>query len=84
MDMPSAELDDVESAPRGVICAAIREREPPSADIAEATSWWADYDDASGRVIATGDEPYRAPAKVGRNEPCPCGSGRKYKKCCGA
>jgi len=21
-------------------------------------------------------------AKVGRNEPCPCGSGRKYKKCC--
>ncbi|HYR01938.1 MAG TPA: SEC-C metal-binding domain-containing protein, partial [Syntrophobacteria bacterium] len=20
---------------------------------------------------------------VGRNEPCPCGSGRKYKKCCG-
>jgi uncharacterized protein YecA (UPF0149 family) len=28
-------------------------------------------------------EPYRAPAKVGRNEPCPCGSGKKYKKCCG-
>lgn len=23
-------------------------------------------------------------AKIGRNEPCPCGSGRKYKKCCGA
>jgi preprotein translocase subunit SecA len=23
-------------------------------------------------------------AKVGRNEPCPCGSGKKYKKCCGA
>ena len=21
--------------------------------------------------------------KVGRNEPCPCGSGNKYKKCCG-
>lgn len=21
--------------------------------------------------------------KTGRNEPCPCGSGRKYKKCCG-
>jgi len=20
---------------------------------------------------------------VGRNEPCPCGSGKKYKKCCG-
>lgn len=29
-------------------------------------------------------EPYvREQPKVGRNEPCPCGSGRKYKKCCG-
>lgn len=24
------------------------------------------------------------PPKVGRNDPCPCGSGKKYKKCCGA
>ena len=24
-----------------------------------------------------------AEKKVGRNEPCPCGSGEKYKKCCG-
>lgn len=24
-----------------------------------------------------------APAKAGRNDPCPCGSGRKHKKCCG-
>ncbi|MDP6804724.1 MAG: YchJ family metal-binding protein [Rhodospirillales bacterium] len=28
-------------------------------------------------------EPLRV-EKVGRNEPCPCGSGKKYKKCCGA
>jgi uncharacterized protein YecA (UPF0149 family) len=27
--------------------------------------------------------PVRA-VKVGRNEPCPCGSGKKHKKCCGA
>lgn len=27
---------------------------------------------------------YRPPAKAGRNDPCPCGSGRKFKKCCGA
>ncbi len=26
----------------------------------------------------------RKSAKVGRNDPCPCGSGKKYKKCCGA
>ncbi len=26
----------------------------------------------------------RSASKVGRNDPCPCGSGKKYKKCCGA
>jgi hypothetical protein len=28
------------------------------------------------------DEPYIREIKVGRNDPCPCGSGKKYKKCC--
>lgn len=29
-------------------------------------------------------QPYvRTSAKIGRNDPCPCGSGKKYKKCCG-
>jgi preprotein translocase subunit SecA len=32
---------------------------------------------------APGAKPGRA-GKVGRNDPCPCGSGKKYKKCCGA
>lgn len=27
--------------------------------------------------------PVKKPEKIGRNEPCPCGSGKKYKKCCG-
>ncbi len=27
--------------------------------------------------------PIRVATKVGRNDPCPCGSGKKYKKCCG-
>jgi SWIM/SEC-C metal-binding protein len=27
-------------------------------------------------------EPLRAAPKVGRNDPCPCGSGLKFKKCC--
>ena len=27
--------------------------------------------------------PVKKPPKVGRNEPCPCGSGKKFKKCCG-
>jgi SWIM/SEC-C metal-binding protein len=29
-------------------------------------------------------EPARASKKVGRNDPCPCGSGKKFKRCCGA
>ncbi len=28
-------------------------------------------------------EPIRKKEKIGRNDPCPCGSGKKYKKCCG-
>jgi preprotein translocase subunit SecA len=28
-------------------------------------------------------QPLREPAKVGRNDPCPCGSGKKFKNCCG-
>ena len=27
-------------------------------------------------------DPIKADAQPGRNEPCPCGSGKKYKKCC--
>ena len=39
-----------------------------------------------GRQMAPGkptNEPYRAEKKVGRNDPCPCGSGKKYKNCHG-
>jgi SEC-C motif-containing protein len=34
--------------------------------------------------VRTGPAPIRAAqAKVGRNDPCPCGSGKKHKQCCG-
>lgn len=29
-------------------------------------------------------QPVRVEQKAGRNDPCPCGSGKKFKKCCGA
>jgi len=32
---------------------------------------------------ATKKEPIRKKIEIGRNEPCPCGSGKKYKNCCG-
>jgi uncharacterized protein YecA (UPF0149 family) len=34
-----------------------------------------DYDSPAGPIINTGP-------KTGRNDPCPCGSGKKFKKCC--
>jgi hypothetical protein len=79
-----SEIDDVEAAPRGSIVARTREAKAPIDDVAEAVAWWPEYRTATERVLSDGSEPYRAPAKVGRNEPCPCGSGKKYKKCCGA
>jgi hypothetical protein len=36
------------------------------------------------RAIVEREQPVVMPPKVGRNEPCPCGSGKKFKKCCGA
>lgn len=42
-------------------------------------------DDWDDEVMAGYSGPYiRAEKKIGRNDPCPCGSGKKYKKCCGA
>lgn len=42
------------------------------------------YFKPDGEAYAQRSEPYeRAGPKVGRNDPCPCGSGKKYKRCCG-
>ncbi len=51
-----------------------------------------DWEDGSDDTFAppvheptpyTPPQPYVAPPRTGRNDPCPCGSGKKYKKCCG-
>jgi len=34
-------------------------------------------------ILLNPRRPSVAEKNVGRNEPCPCGSGKKYKKCCG-
>jgi hypothetical protein len=41
--------------------------------------------DAEPPAPASSVAPHPAPGqpKIGRNDPCPCGSGKKYKKCCG-
>ena len=37
----------------------------------------------TNRENGDGAQPVKVSRKVGRNDPCPCGSGKKYKKCCG-
>lgn len=38
----------------------------------------------AGRIGGAPVEQRRVAVKAGRNDPCPCGSGKKFKKCCGA
>lgn len=67
-------------------------------DTVKEMGWWACFRDdrptqvkSAGPAWAKADLPYVAASpqiksakpKTGRNEPCPCGSGKKYKKCCG-
>jgi uncharacterized protein len=53
------------------------------ASIAGIYRYWLPYRQAvHERLLATTIR--RAEPKVGRNDPCPCGSGKKFKKCCGS
>jgi preprotein translocase subunit SecA len=62
------------------------EETAPHADVQNVQYQHADYDTALGSAPAE-DQPPQQPAvagpKVGRNDPCPCGSGKKYKHCHG-
>ena len=49
---------------------------PQREQVAKPTTTNAVGDDAQGTTI-------KKDKKIGRNDPCPCGSGKKYKKCCG-
>jgi hypothetical protein len=78
-------LGDVEDVRIELGLQAARTTPPPR-------TWLNNVRDARAPEIgggAGGDEwedrtaPYTAPEKPGRNDPCPCGSGKKYKKCCG-
>jgi preprotein translocase subunit SecA len=62
----------------------------PVADVANVQYQHADYDEALANPnpeeeaqLASGQPVTREGVKVGRNDPCPCGSGKKYKNCHG-
>jgi len=46
-------------------------------DTIEEMEWWACFDTPAEQLLPGW------PEKIGRNDPCPCGSGKKYKRCCG-
>ncbi|MDM9653148.1 preprotein translocase subunit SecA [Pseudomonas wenzhouensis] len=50
---------------------------------ADASALMVEDSAAEGGDVAVAAAPVRAEPKVGRNEPCPCGSGKKYKHCHG-
>ena len=79
-DMFDAMIDAIrEDTVRMIFLAQIRRQEEPKREqVAHETS--AQGADDGSEVKPT---PHRAETKVGRNDPCPCGSGLKYKKCCG-
>ncbi len=66
------------------------EESAPHAEVQNVQYHHADYDEALGKTAGEGDEesaqapqPVRAAPQTGRNDPCPCGSGKKYKHCHG-
>ena len=64
------------------------EQTAPHAEVQNVEYRHADYDgdQEAGSAVATPkqpQQPYHAGPKVGRNDPCPCGSGKKYKQCHG-
>jgi len=71
-------VDDIkEDTVRQILAVMPRESATERVQVANPTS----------AGFAGGKSAVRRPAvskKVGRNDPCPCGSGKKYKKCCGA
>ena len=68
-----------EDTARLMLTAQIRREEGPKREeVAKPVATSTDGTDAPRTVRKTASE------KVGRNDPCPCGSGKKYKKCCGA
>jgi uncharacterized protein YecA (UPF0149 family) len=55
-------------------------------DVEKEIGWWACFEENKKRKWDLPKVHFVTPparAKVGRNEPCPCDSGKKFKRCCG-
>lgn len=65
----------------GVQIVNMNEEEPINTQLTQAVDKFVPPSDENEVLTMT---PVKTADKVGRNDPCPCGSGKKYKKCCGA
>jgi preprotein translocase subunit SecA len=63
---------------------ARKAKEPQLVEVKESGLSLLSADQTSTAPKRERKAPVKAGPKVGRNDPCPCGSGKKYKKCCGA
>ena len=64
----------------------MEEREKSASYLYNLPQWDAIFSEEKRKEIAKNykdSKTVRNENKVGRNDPCPCGSGKKYKKCCG-
>ena len=78
-DMFDAMVDAIrEDTVRMIFLAQVRTQEQPKREQVAKETAASGADDGSVK-----QQPKRVAKKVGRNDPCPCGSGLKYKKCCG-
>ena len=77
-DMFDAMVDAIrEDTVRTIYLAQVRTREEPKREQVAKETAASGADDGSLKK-----EPVRKGKKIGMNDPCPCGSGKKYKKCC--
>lgn len=77
---------DLEKGKEWVMARLARERRHRLIDDAaeHMANWYReDARPAASLTWSPTTSPVRSTPKVGRNDPCPCGSGKKYKKCCG-
>jgi hypothetical protein len=51
-------------------------------DVEREIGWWSGFGETEKKQLAAPRSPVLAGKKIGRNDPCSCGSGKKYKKCC--
>ncbi len=83
LNTENGEADDETGIVEFVAHYSIKDKDFDHHEIAEFEKIDGEWRFIDGKII--GPEPIRREEpKVGRNDPCPCGSGKKYKKCCGA